>query len=99
MSTLFVTTTKVSDAGVSPRSLHRDRDRRRIRSRPPENPRPSVILFILSIHVDSFLDALAPPARRMTDMDEQDEQDGDRMERGEALPQRIPSTTPGVDTE
>jgi hypothetical protein len=35
----------------------------------------------------------------MPDMDEQDGQDGDRMERGAALLQRIPITIPMVETE
>jgi hypothetical protein len=68
--------------GFGSRFRYRYRDRDRDRSRPPENPHPSVILFILSIHVDEFLGVLKPPARRITDMDEQDEQDRDRTDRG-----------------
>jgi hypothetical protein len=91
----------VSDSVLGSR-LHghdRYRDRRRIRSRLPENPHQPVILFILSIHVDVYMGALEPAgyAGGSTDMDEQDGQDGDCTDRGEALPQRIP--TPIVETE
>jgi hypothetical protein len=65
----------------------------------PKIPHQLVILFILSIHVDEFLGVHKSPVRRITDMDEQDGQDGDRMERGAALLQRIPITIPMVDTE